>query len=85
MEEKERKQKRLLMRAEHRGIKEMDIILGGYVRKNLHRFSDEQMAQIEAFMTENDQLLYQMILGNEIVPGEFSDLVKDIREHIEAN
>lgn len=70
------------MRAEHRGIKEMDIIMGGYVRDNIDQFDTEKINKIEDFMTQNDQLLYQMILGNEAIPVEFSDLVKEIRAHI---
>lgn len=75
--------KRLIMRAEHRGIKEMDIIMGSYVKTNIARFSLDQVNEIEAFLETNDQTLYQMILGNEVVPDEYLNLVKEIRAHID--
>lgn len=78
----ELKKKRLIMRAEHRGIKEMDIIMGGFVRNNLDRFNCEKMNQIEDFMSINDQSLYQMILGNEEIPAEFVGLVAEIRADV---
>ncbi len=71
------------MRAEHRGIKEMDMILGGYVRENLERFNDENMDLLEDFMEINDQRLYQIILGNEETPAPYGALVSEIRSYIE--
>lgn len=75
--------KRVLMRAQHRGIKEMDIILGNYVQDNLSDFSKSEIDELEAFMEINDQRLYQMILGNEPVENGFEDLVAKIRNHID--
>ncbi len=74
--------KRLLMRAEHRGIKEMDIIMGNYVRDHLEEMSVADIEELERFMEINDQRLYQMILGNEPVETGYEHLVQNIREHI---
>ena len=37
------RRKRLLWRATHRGIKEMDLILGGFVTRNLGGFSASEI------------------------------------------
>lgn len=73
------------MRAEHRGIKEMDIILGGYVREHLAKFSEDEMALLEEFMQINDQELYQVILGNESYAQKYALLVENIRAHIQLD
>ena len=49
------RRKRLLWRATHRGIKEMDLILGGFVARNLGAFSDAEVAELERIMDIPDQ------------------------------
>lgn len=49
------RRKRLLWRATHRGIKEMDLILGGFVTRNLEGFSDAEIADLERIMEIPDQ------------------------------
>ncbi len=71
--------KRVLMRAEHRGIKEMDIILGRFVRANLEQFDLQSIETLEKMMEINDQKLYQIILGNEDTPPEFESWINKIR------
>lgn len=53
--ETETRRKRLLWRATHRGIKEMDLILGGFVTRNLEVFSDAEIAELERIMEIPDQ------------------------------
>ena len=53
--ETETRRKRLLWRATHRGIKEMDLILGGFVVKNLETFSEAEIADLERIMDIPDQ------------------------------
>lgn len=49
------RRKRLLWRATHRGIKEMDLILGGFVTRNLGAFSEAEIAELERIMEIPDQ------------------------------
>ena len=49
------RRKRLLWRATHRGIKEMDLILGGFVTRNLDRFSMAEIGELERIMDIPDQ------------------------------
>ena len=49
------RRKRLLWRATHRGIKEMDLILGGFVTGNLASFGAAEIADLERIMDIPDQ------------------------------
>ena len=62
------RRKRLLWRATHRGIKEMDLILGGFVARNLDSFSDEEIAELERIMEIPDQDMLTWATKQEPVP-----------------
>lgn len=51
------RRKRLLWRATHRGIKEMDLIVGGFVARHLNDFSLAEIAELEGIMDIPDQEL----------------------------
>lgn len=72
--------KRLIMRAEHRGIKEMDIILGRFVRTNAENFTLEDIAAIERMMDENDQALYAMITGHQAIMPEHKEWIERLQK-----
>jgi succinate dehydrogenase flavin-adding protein (antitoxin of CptAB toxin-antitoxin module) len=50
--------KRLRMRAWHRGIKEMDLILGGWADAHLAALDDTTLDAFEAVLAEADHDLY---------------------------
>ena len=49
------RRKRLLWRATHRGIKEMDLLLGGFVSSNIDIFSETEIGELERIMDIPDQ------------------------------
>lgn len=55
--------KRLRMRAGHRGIKEMDLILGGWAERHLDGADDATLDAFEAVMAEADHDLYLWVSG----------------------
>ena len=76
------RRKRLLWRATHRGIKEMDLILGGYVRRNLEAFTSADIDKLEAIMNIPDQEMLSWATKQEVVPPEHaSPLLLKILEH----
>lgn len=75
------RRKRLLFRAQHRGMKEADILLGGYVDRHLGTMSDADVAGIEALFDEADNDLVNWILGKEPVP---TDKQSDVLEKLIA-
>jgi antitoxin CptB len=62
--------KRLLWRATHRGIKEMDLILGGFVTRNLDGFSEAEIADLERIMDIPDQDMLSWATKQADVPAE---------------
>lgn len=66
----ENKRKRLIFRSEHRGTKEMDLLLGSYARKFVPDFTAEQVAEYEVLLTHNDPDLYNWITGQEDAPDD---------------
>jgi len=69
--EHEKRVRRLLFRATHRGIKEMDILLGGYAAEYLDTMSADKLDEFEMILTIQDQKFYSILLGDEAVPSEF--------------
>ncbi|MCA3554513.1 succinate dehydrogenase assembly factor 2 [Aestuariivirga sp.] len=65
------RRKRLLWRATHRGIKEMDLILGGFVVKHLDGFSDVEIAELERIMEIPDQDMLSWATKQVDVPREY--------------
>lgn len=76
--------KRLGMRSIRRGIKEMDLILGGYARDRLRRMSDAELALYEALLVENDHDIYAWVTGQAPVPDRFAPLIADLGAHARA-
>ena len=60
--------KRLLWRATHRGIKEMDMVLGGFAIENIHRMSAAELEQFAILLDIPDQDLLAWLTNQEIVP-----------------
>ena len=53
--------KKLTYRAKHRGIREMDIILGGFADKYLPGFDQGQLNDFENILSQNDLDLYDWL------------------------
>ena len=68
--ETEIRRKRLLWRATHRGIKEMDLILGGFVMKHLDQFSEAEIGDLERIMEIPDQDMLSWATKQADVPPE---------------
>ena len=64
------RRKRLLWRATHRGIKEMDLILGGYVARHLAAFDTAELDELEAIMQLPDQEMLTWATKQSPVPAE---------------
>ena len=80
----ENRLKRMKMRAWHRGMKEMDIILGNFTDASLSVMSSEELDELDALMEENDQDLYQWVTGQVPTPAPFAALIERIAQHAGA-
>ena len=70
--------KKLLYRADHRGFREADIIIGGFARKHLAELSEAQLDEFERLIDQPDQDLYAWIIGREPAPEEFAGEVFEL-------
>lgn len=64
------RRKRLLWRATHRGIKEMDLILGGFVTRHIGSLTPADLDQLEAIMDYPDQEMLTWATKQEPVPAQ---------------
>ncbi len=76
----EHRRKKLKFRAWHRGIKEMDLILGRYADENLGQMSSAQMDQFSILLKQADDELYTWVSGARPVPEELNtDIMKTLK------
>lgn len=64
----ETRRKRLLWRASHRGLREMDLLLGGFARSHIGSFGANELDELETIIAIPDQELMGWILGDQPVP-----------------
>ena len=64
------RRRRALFRAWHRGIKEMDLLLGRYADAHVPQMDEDALDGFEALMTIDDQVLYRWLTGEVTVPDE---------------
>jgi antitoxin CptB len=57
------RRKRLLYRATHRGTREADRLVGGFVEAHLNHLDEPTIAALEALMDESDVDLVNWIMG----------------------
>ncbi|MEJ6388989.1 succinate dehydrogenase assembly factor 2 [Gymnodinialimonas ulvae] len=67
--------KRLRMRAWHRGIKEMDLILGGWADAYLAEADAQTVNAFEAVLAEADHDLYQWVSGQADAPDSLAPMI----------
>jgi len=76
----EHRRKKLKFRAWHRGIKEMDLILGKYADEHLATMSDAEMDIFSHLLKQADDELYTWVSGAKPVPEEFdNDIMKTLK------
>ena len=67
--------KRLRMRAWHRGIKEMDLILGGWADRYLAEADAATVDAFEVVLAEADHDLYQWVSGQADPPEALAQMI----------
>ncbi len=81
-ESPEHRLKRLKMRSGHRGIKEMDMILGPFADKGLAALSADELDLYEAMLAENDHDLYAWFARRIAPPPEYDALIGRIAKTV---
>ena len=68
MEKIDTLRKRLLYHSQHRGIKEMDMILGGFAEQSLQTMSHKELLQFKDLLAFPDQDLYSWFFERAPIP-----------------
>jgi len=74
LETPEIRRKRLIMRSGHRGIKEMDMILGPFSLTELVALDGPALDAYEDMLEENDHDLYMWLSGRVEMPPEYLEI-----------
>ncbi|MBP0443900.1 succinate dehydrogenase assembly factor 2 [Roseomonas sp. SSH11] len=64
------RRRRLLFRARHRGTKETDLLVGGFVSDRIASFSEEELDALEELLELPDVDLTDWLSGRRPVPAE---------------
>lgn len=84
MEPHEHRLKRLRIRSWRRGIKEMDLILGGFADDRMADLSLADLDAHETLMNEQDHDLYLWVSGQSEPPADLANAIKIVREYFLA-
>lgn len=68
MEDREKRLKRLRFRATHRGIRELDILVGAFADAHLDDLSAAELDEFEALMQAPDQEFYAILRREMPIP-----------------
>ncbi len=76
------RQRRLVFRAWHRGIREMDLVFGQYVDAHIMKLDEKAMDELEYIMSFEDRDLLTWVTGEVPVPYDVdSPLFRDILDY----
>ena len=78
LETLEKKRKQLIFRSGHRGMKEMDIIMGSFAAKYIPTFTAEEIELYETLLDVSDPDLYNWYLQKEELPENQRNNVSDL-------
>ena len=71
------RRRRLLFRAHHRGTREADLMIGGFVTRHIAAFTEEELAALEVVLEFPDVDLADWLSGRRAVPEECRSLLLD--------
>jgi antitoxin CptB len=67
----ESRRRRLLFRANHRGTRENDLLIGGFVAARLSSFSEAEIGVLESIIQLPDTWLADWLTGRAPIPAEY--------------
>jgi len=59
MTNKEILKKQIIYRSMHRGTKEMDLLLGNFVKKHIDKFNNTELKDLEKLLFIEDEVIYK--------------------------
>jgi len=71
------RRKRLLYRANYRGFKEADLILGGFAKAHMTDLSEAEVTLFESLLEAKDHDIYDWITGKISPPAQYDTPLLD--------
>jgi antitoxin CptB len=62
------RRRRLLFRAWHRGIREMDLVLGRFADAQIAALNDAELEEVESWLDVPDQQMFAYVNGTQATP-----------------
>ncbi|MDF1608962.1 succinate dehydrogenase assembly factor 2 [Hoeflea sp. YIM 152468] len=76
------RRRRILVRAWRRGIREMDLVIGGFADAEIADLNDTELDQLELLMAEEDADILSWVTGEAEIPERFrSPLFERMRRY----
>ena len=72
------RRKKLRYRSRYTGMKETDLLLGGFAERYLAAFDDAQLDQYEAILGAGDGRILDWIMAKEAVPAVYNGTVMEL-------
>ena len=83
MVNKEILKKQIIYRSMHRGTKEMDLILGNFVKKYINEFNITELKDLEKLLFNEDEIIYKWYIekysNNTIHKTKVSIMLKNFK------
>ena len=75
------RRRRLLFRSWHRGIREMDLVLGRFADAHIATLNENELDEYERWLDVPDQRIFAWVNGAQVVPPEVdTPLFKRLRD-----
>mgnify|MGYP006197011879 CR=1 FL=1 len=58
--------KKIIYRSRHRGSKEMDLLLGEFVKRNIKLFNEDELNKLDLFLNIEDEVLLRYYNNDKI-------------------
>lgn len=62
--------RKLKFRLWHRGIREMDLVMGGFADAELMKLSEAELTEVEGWLDIPDQQMFAFVNGSETPPAD---------------
>jgi antitoxin CptB len=69
------RRRRILFRSWHRGMREMDLILGGFAEANVAALSEAELDDFEILLEAQDRDVFGWVTGEFETPDTFATLL----------
>ena len=75
--------KQIIYRSSHRGSKEMDLLLGNFVKKYINVFDDKDLSDLYELLSIEDEIIYKWYFKKEnnliIINNKITKMLRDYK------